>query len=650
MANIPTRLNNPGDIKNTATGTFNTYGSPQAGFDALKNDLNIKISGKSKTGIKPTSSLRDFASVWAPDSDGNNSGKYASDLATSLGVTPDTPISALRDRQDDFANAIAKNEGYHGPQVAGMEASTSPVSTISYNNTTAQPIKISVSDFAAKIKQKYPQYQNTDDATLVSKIVAKYPQYADKVDMNNTSGSSSTSDTQDSEQPKTLGEKALGVVGSLTGTEQAGEDIGGALAAGSNQKLFDQATAFHNDTMTQILGKIQEAESTGADTTHLKKILQDAIDSTPDIKKFVPDVTNKTATQILSDFGQLGLAVGASAIPGGGSVVGRIAGAAGVGAAGGALNAVSGGSTDAGEIAKQAAVGGTIGAATGGVLEGASAALKGSSEIDKITEAISPKETAAEAKLAMKQGRMTAAKEPGLFTSGKAGEITPSENVQRSAQTIKEQIPGASKMDDPTLFNAIDDRIGTIARDLRPQMQAVKVKPEALEKVANEWETVKADQLGETSLASEEANIKKQQGYFEQRLLKINSNSNLEDVWDARVDYDNSVPTSVKKATSLSSDSQQTAKRIWLQNRAVMNEMINDLETGLGETSKKAFSDMSDMYTAQNGLMTKAKDSLKVKPSKITQWILRNPVKSSIVGASIGTSVTTGIAKKVIGL
>ena len=31
--------------------------------------------------------------------------------------------------------------------------------------------------FAQKIKEKYPQYQNTDDITLVNKIIEKYPQY-----------------------------------------------------------------------------------------------------------------------------------------------------------------------------------------------------------------------------------------------------------------------------------------------------------------------------------------------------------------------------------------------------------------------------------------------------------------------------------------
>lgn len=43
--------------------------------------------------------------------------------------------------------------------------------------------KLSVKDFAAKIKEKYPQYKEVDDFELSRRIVDKYPQYKDKVDL-----------------------------------------------------------------------------------------------------------------------------------------------------------------------------------------------------------------------------------------------------------------------------------------------------------------------------------------------------------------------------------------------------------------------------------------------------------------------------------
>lgn len=48
----------------------------------------------------------------------------------------------------------------------------------------AGPQKISVDDFAQKIKDKYPDYAEIDNVELTNKMIAKYPEYADKVEMN----------------------------------------------------------------------------------------------------------------------------------------------------------------------------------------------------------------------------------------------------------------------------------------------------------------------------------------------------------------------------------------------------------------------------------------------------------------------------------
>lgn len=45
-----------------------------------------------------------------------------------------------------------------------------------------QPPKLTVDQFAAKIKAKYPSYANIDNQVLAQKIIAKYPQYADTVE------------------------------------------------------------------------------------------------------------------------------------------------------------------------------------------------------------------------------------------------------------------------------------------------------------------------------------------------------------------------------------------------------------------------------------------------------------------------------------
>lgn len=109
MANLPTTLNNPGDLK--GAGKLLAFNDPLEGKAALYNDLTAKMTGKSKY-VTPSSSLVDFSKAYAPESDGNDPLQYAANLANKLGVSPDTKIGTLTGRIDEFANAISQNEGY----------------------------------------------------------------------------------------------------------------------------------------------------------------------------------------------------------------------------------------------------------------------------------------------------------------------------------------------------------------------------------------------------------------------------------------------------------------------------------------------------------------------------------------------------------
>src|SRR5579864_4683452 len=113
-ANLPQSNNNPGDLTNPSTGQFMVYSTPQQGWDALVSDIQAKISGNNAHGLTPNSTLQDFANVYDPASanSSNNPAKYAQDLANQLGVPVTTPIGTLSNRVQDFAVAIANNEGY----------------------------------------------------------------------------------------------------------------------------------------------------------------------------------------------------------------------------------------------------------------------------------------------------------------------------------------------------------------------------------------------------------------------------------------------------------------------------------------------------------------------------------------------------------
>lgn len=118
---VADRNNNPGNLRDPKTGTFRVFKSPQEGFTALLNDLQSKIDGKTVTGLSATSTLHDFASKYAPSGDNNNVPQYTVNLANTLGVNPDTPLGDLQAHLPDFAQAIAKNEGFTAAQ--GFKAS-----------------------------------------------------------------------------------------------------------------------------------------------------------------------------------------------------------------------------------------------------------------------------------------------------------------------------------------------------------------------------------------------------------------------------------------------------------------------------------------------------------------------------------------------
>ncbi len=120
LANLPTRNNNPGNIRG-AGGAFVKFKTPLEGQIALYNDLTVKMTGQSKTGLKPQSSLYEFAQKYAPKSDGNDPANYAANIANELGISPDTQIGSLVPRVDDFAKAIAKHEGYKGQWIEGKK-------------------------------------------------------------------------------------------------------------------------------------------------------------------------------------------------------------------------------------------------------------------------------------------------------------------------------------------------------------------------------------------------------------------------------------------------------------------------------------------------------------------------------------------------
>lgn len=276
---------------------------------------------------------------------------------------------------------------------------------------------------------------------------------------------------------------------------------------------------------------------------------------------------------------------------------------------------------------------------------GTPAAVNPEADLSKITDMISPKATASEAKVAQSEGRLVKGQEPGLFRSGTEDKVMPTDEQVRTGKTIQKYIPGATNMNESELTTGLSSTNSDIARQLQPEMEKVPVTPDTIKQINDEWTTLKAKQL-EDAPANLEANVAKRQGIFEKFLLKSKS-ENFNDLWQTRIKYDSSIPSNVKNATDAAAPDIYQQHTEWIQNRAVLNTAIKNASQGLGTEAQDAFQEMSDMHNAQEALLSKAKIETKVKPSKVKQFAKEHPYITA-TGAGIAAHAT-GLDKAALG-
>jgi hypothetical protein len=94
------RNNNPGNLRfNAQPGAYGKdekgyaiFGAPMSGWNALLADVQAKIIGRTRTGLGLDSTLMDFISIYAPQTE-NPTAKYAQAVSARLGITPNTKFS-----------------------------------------------------------------------------------------------------------------------------------------------------------------------------------------------------------------------------------------------------------------------------------------------------------------------------------------------------------------------------------------------------------------------------------------------------------------------------------------------------------------------------------------------------------------------------
>lgn len=110
-SDLATKNNNPGNLRVPGSKTeFQKFNTLEEGFNAMQRDLTSKIIGTSSTGLGPNDTISDLIEVYAPASDNNDTQSYISQVVDSLGISPNTKLSTLRNRVRELAKAMVKIE------------------------------------------------------------------------------------------------------------------------------------------------------------------------------------------------------------------------------------------------------------------------------------------------------------------------------------------------------------------------------------------------------------------------------------------------------------------------------------------------------------------------------------------------------------
>lgn len=460
------------------------------------------------------------------------------------------------------------------------------------------PDQLTSDQFAQQIKSKYPQYSSIDNATLTKQMVAKYPQYANRIA---TSQPSSPSTDQSP----------------AVDHGSAAANIWAHLAALPGQASDAITTFFPGKQIGNAIGN-----TLGTGFVAAQEALKGNTDIAGNLLKGAGDENAANMGKIAGDAAQA-VALPASLALGAGTGAtwwGRILNAAGkygaVGALGAGGHAAAGGA-GAGDTAVAAGTGALTSGLTAGLFQGGGELVSALSKpvtpnITKIQDTIAPKLTAKETQAAINEGRVARGSDSFLF--GKQPDIVAqSQEVQTAAHTIEHYIPDAANLNDVQLSGQLDAKTNAIADVLRPQMRATPLSDVSIGDSIDAWGKLQAEQKGASEFLDNEAGNKAFQGRFDNYLSQLLDGKNLEHAWDARIAYDGSIPANVKNATEASAPVLQFRKSMWLQNRGILNAIINDSSTGLGDTSQHAFADMTDMYMARQNIATKAKIDLEGK-------------------------------------
>jgi hypothetical protein len=226
-------------------------------------------------------------------------------------------------------------------------------------------------------------------------------------------------------------------------------------------------------------------------------------------------------------------------------------------------------------------------------------------QIDDISGKIAPNLTKKEIMTALSEGRVVRTGKIGKIL-GKADKVLLDKKVTAAAETIQRVIPKASKLSDAEIANKAGEAIGNISNKLSPELKNVKINDELKEGIINSWASVKESQVEKLAFASKTA-LNKQHKAFEKTLENLIDADNADELWKSIQKYDDSIPSQIKKANGMSSDVAQELRGVWLDNRRILRNAIDELALEMkDEIVSQGFRDMANLYTAKTNIINSA--------------------------------------------
>jgi hypothetical protein len=264
MANLGIQNNNPGNLRDTSTGNFQVFKTPEEGHQALIKDITLKQSGQS-SHIKPGASIEDLGNVWAPPSDNNVKGNWASNVAKFLGV----PTAYAFDKipPEKLAEGIKVAEGTNSMKTDNSQSLNQP----SQNKQLSHDQLVSNINAMEQQGAKPEEIQGYLDS-LKNKTSDTPPTrktFADELGI--TTQQAPSQDTQNLKA--TTGNKTADALTSLVPGGTAA--MAGAYGLSGNQDEVIKANERNMQTQGDLIKRIKENKAKGEDTSRLQKALTD---------------------------------------------------------------------------------------------------------------------------------------------------------------------------------------------------------------------------------------------------------------------------------------------------------------------------------------------------------------------------------------